>query len=245
MNADGTQIFLSYRRDDSAGYAGWLAYCLEERFGRPNVFRDVNTIEAGVDFMDQVTRTLRQTDVMLCVIGPSWATLTRPGSAEPRLASPEDFVRLEIEEAFKHRIRIVPVLLDGAAMPSADQLPPSLAALAAINAHRMRDASWRTDLEALVAVVEQFVAERNSGHKLVGGDLLARAAAGGASPTWVGRQGGLRGAAFQEDLRTGRWKGQMYEIAFGGVAPSKNWFRFEDWVVAVEGAMGDPGGVGS
>lgn len=245
MNADGTQIFVSYRREDAAGYAGWLAYCLEERFGRANVFRDVNTIEAGVDFMDQVARTLRQTDVVLWVIGPAWATITRPGSPEPRIASADDFVRIELEHALKQRLHVVPVLLDAAPMPSAGELPASLAPLAAINAHHMRDANWRGDFEALATLIERFVAERASGGKLVGRELLERARGGGSRPTWVGRQGGLRGTAFAEDLRTGRWSAQAYEIAFGGVAPSRNWFRMEDWMEAVERSISErEGGVG-
>ena len=119
------EIFLSYRRDDSTSATGRLADALEAHFGDDRVFRD-REIGAGDNFVEAIRRSVGSATVVLVVVGRHWLG-ARDASGQRRLDDPGDFVRLEIELALAARAAVVPVLVEGAAMPSAADLPPSLA----------------------------------------------------------------------------------------------------------------------
>ena len=119
------EIFLSYRRDDSASATGRLADALEAHFGDERVFRD-HEIAAGENFVEAIRRSVESATVVLVVVGRHWLD-ARDAAGRRRLDDPGDFVRLEIELALAARAAVVPVLVEGATMPSADDLPPSLA----------------------------------------------------------------------------------------------------------------------
>src|SRR5882724_4143611 len=121
-------IFISYRREDAAGYAGRLYDRLAAHFGPDRVFMDVEGIEPGVDFVDAIERAVGSCEVLIVIIGKDW--LAVDGAGKRRLDDPGDFVRIETAAALARHIRVVPVLVDEAAMPSADQLPANLAPLA-------------------------------------------------------------------------------------------------------------------
>src|SRR5688500_9463232 len=93
-----SRIFISYRRDDSAGHAGRLADHLHRRFGSARVFLDIDTIQPGADFPTVLRSSLQETVAMLVVIGPSWTSLAGADGVR-RLDDPADFVRLEVEAA--------------------------------------------------------------------------------------------------------------------------------------------------
>lgn len=144
-------IFISYRRDDSAGWTGRLSTDLQERFGQEAVFQDIGAIEAGEDFIAAIGRSLESCSAVLVVIGPEWS-LIKDKTGARRLDNPEDTVRLEIAKALTRPDRLViPVLVGGAQMPMADELPPELKALAHRNAFELSDKRWNYDLEQLVA----------------------------------------------------------------------------------------------
>jgi TIR domain len=145
-----TGIFINYRREDSAGFAGRLADDLKESFGPDLVFMDVTNIAPGVDFRKVIEQKVGACDVVLAVIGKSWLTCLDAGN-QPRLQSPRDFVHLELASALKRDIPVIPILVDGAAMPAATDLPGSLEALAWRNAVELRHAQWRVDIQSLVA----------------------------------------------------------------------------------------------
>jgi hypothetical protein len=147
------KIFLSYRRDDTAGRAGRLYDVLVNRFGARNVFQDVATIEPGTDFMQRVSEALAASDVALVVIGGDWVTATEPGGGR-RLDDPDDFVRREVSAALAAGLPVVPVLVAGAELPAADELPEDLRALVNRQAARLRDESWHLDVDALVRRLE-------------------------------------------------------------------------------------------
>src|SRR5215471_9819026 len=128
LPADGA-IFISYRREDAAYPAGWLFDRLIDHFGRGVVFKDVDSIDLGADFITTVTHALESCAVLLAVIGRQWLTAT-DGRGWRRLDDRGDFVRLEIETALTRGICVIPVLVDGARMPRAGELPASLSALA-------------------------------------------------------------------------------------------------------------------
>jgi hypothetical protein len=142
------RIFISYRREDSAGDAGRLADYLHERFGPAHVFLDIDTIEPGADFVRVLHTALEQTVAVLVVIGPRWTTL-QGASGVRRLDEPDDFVRLEVETALRRNIPVVPVLVQGAMLPRKEDLPPSLAALTTRQVASLDHAEFRDDAQRL------------------------------------------------------------------------------------------------
>jgi hypothetical protein len=149
------KIFISYRRDDSPAYAGWLYEHLTARFGKANVFMDVDSVKLGVDFVENIQRILSQCDVQIALIGPRWLTAT-DAKGRRRLDRPEDFVRMEIVAALKRGIRLIPVLLDGVDMPSAGELPSQLAKLATRNGIEMSHKTFSRDASELIKALEQL-----------------------------------------------------------------------------------------
>jgi hypothetical protein len=143
-------LFISYRRGDSAGYAGRLCDSLDDHFGTTRVFRDVDSIDPGLDFLEQIRSAVGSCDVLLAVIGPGWLTASRP-DGQCRLHDPHDYVRLEIQEALSRKIRVIPVLVGGARMPSVEDLPTELGALARRNALELSDTRWDYDVGRLLS----------------------------------------------------------------------------------------------
>src|SRR5262249_4945554 len=125
-------IFISYRREDTLDVCGRIYDRLEAHFGTQQVLMDVDSIPAGADFRDYLTQFINQSDVVLAVIGPRWEGPL--GDSRRRVDDPNDFVRIEIEQAIARGIPIIPLLVQGATMPSASSLAPSLVPLAYRNA---------------------------------------------------------------------------------------------------------------
>lgn len=144
------RIFISYRRADAGWPARWLADRLAGQFGAGVVFQDVDSIQPGDDFAAAIEAAVGACAVLLAVIGPQW--LAAEGDAGRRLDDPQDWVRLEIEAALKREVRIIPVLVDGARMPAAVELPPSLRDLVRRQAVALSPASL--DVRRLVSVLE-------------------------------------------------------------------------------------------
>jgi hypothetical protein len=150
-------IFISYRRDDTAYAAGWLFDRLSDRFGAAQIFKDIDSIEPGDDFVDTINAAVASCDILLALIGDQW--LTAAGlDGRRRLDDPNDFVRLEIEAALARDIRVIPVLVEDARMPSAGELPPSLAGLLRRQALELSPTRFAADLGRLVRVVEATLA---------------------------------------------------------------------------------------
>jgi tetratricopeptide (TPR) repeat protein len=152
------QVFISYRRADSEGYAGRLFDHLSTRLGQRNIFMDVAAIEAGVDFAQAIEEAVRACDVLLALIGPQWLTV-RDAQGKPRLEDPGDYVRLEIATALGRNIRVIPVLIQGAAMPGAAALPEDLKPLAMRNALELSSTRFHTDADRLIAAIERAMDE--------------------------------------------------------------------------------------
>lgn len=150
-----TSIFISYRRDDSSGFAGRLEDDLSECFGDASVFRD-REIPAGADFADHLGERLDAAEVALVVIGRKWLDAQDRNGAN-RLEQPDDWVRREIEHVLARDCLVIPVLVDGATMPWPEQLPDSLDPLAGRQAVSLSDLRWRRDVEALADQLAQQV----------------------------------------------------------------------------------------
>ena len=150
-------VFISYRRSDEPGLAGRLYDRLSLTFGEDRVFMDVDSIELGWDFVEEVERRIAQCKAMLVVIGRDWAQATAE-DGHRRLDDPDDFVRLEIEAGLQdHTVRVIPILVDGARMPRSSELPSTIGALARRNGREMRNARFRLDCTDLILALERIV----------------------------------------------------------------------------------------
>lgn len=138
------KIFISYRRQETAWPARQLYEVLVGRFGAESVFKDVDDIEPGDDFIDKITEAVAACDVLVAMIGNQWLTMT-DDQGRRRLDNPEDFVRLEIKVALSRGVRVVPILVDGARMPAPAQLPEDLVPLTRRQAVEINPVGFNTD----------------------------------------------------------------------------------------------------
>ena len=159
-----SNVFISYRRDDSAPYAGRISDRLSSAVGSDHVFMDVQDIAPGADFTEAIDKTVGRCDALVAVIGPRWLELLRARSSEL------DFVEREIAVALRRGIAVIPVLVGGANMPSEHELPPELAPLARRQAVAVRDESFDADMHR---VIQGFDRRPNSAKKIVWGVIAA------------------------------------------------------------------------
>jgi hypothetical protein len=158
VSTPAPKIFITYRREETAGHTGRIYDSLVARFGDRGVFMDVD-LQPGVDFVERITHAVGACQVLVAVIGPRWASV-QDEEGRPRLADPEDYVRLEVEVALRRPdVTVIPVLVAGARMPEPDDLPDGLRALSRRNALELSDARWRYDIGRLVEALEERVAE--------------------------------------------------------------------------------------
>jgi hypothetical protein len=149
-------IFISYRRDDTEGQAGRLFDDLKQHFGEGAVFMDVAGLEAGRDFRRAIDDQVASCGVLLAIIGKNWL-MASDGAGARRLDDPMDFVRLETASALKRDIPVVPVLVQGARMPRAEDLPDNLKELSFRNGVELTHARWDSDVQVLIKALRPFV----------------------------------------------------------------------------------------
>lgn len=152
-------IFISYRRDDSAGYAGRLYDRLSAHFGADQVFMDVEGIELGTDFVTAIEKAVGSCKVLIVVIGDEWLS-TADAAGRRRLDDPQDFVRLETRVALDREIRVVPVLVGGALMPRAEELPEELKSLARRQAIEISHKQWEASTRELIRALNTMLGQR-------------------------------------------------------------------------------------
>jgi TIR domain len=152
--AEGGRIFISYRRQETSHLAGRLYDRLADRFGEARVFMDVDTMKLGAKWRKEIFRELATCRVLLAVISPGWLTAA-DGRGGRRLHDPDDIVRLEIEAALTRDVLVIPVLVEGAAMPAPQDLPESLTGLTEFNALPIRHESFRYDTDRLVTALSR------------------------------------------------------------------------------------------
>ena len=157
-------IFLSYRRDDSSGYAGRLFDNLAETFGRERVFMDIETLEPGMDFVTGIDRAIASCGAVIAMIGPNWIN-AKNADGHRRLEDPNDFIRLEITSALTRDVRVIPVLVHNARMPPEQELPEALRPLCRLQACEISDNRWEFDAHRLIEVLGPLVAEPEPGPK--------------------------------------------------------------------------------
>jgi len=146
------KIFISYRREDSEGFARSLFQSLVGHFGKDHVFMDVDSIGLGMDFVEAIDKSLADCGALLVLIGKDWAHCT-DSDGKRRLDQPDDFVRIEVAKAIKRNVRVIPVLVKGAPMPRAEDLPEELRSLTRRQALELRHERWDSDVDHLSAAL--------------------------------------------------------------------------------------------
>lgn len=178
-----SKIFISYRRDDSSTVAGRIYDRLASHFGRGAVFKDVDSIPLGVNFAQYIDGVIQQCAVTLVIIGPHWASALN----RERLADPGDFVRQEVEAALNRKIPVIPVFVQGAAMPSNSDLPPSLNELAMRNGLPVRDdPDFDNDIRRVMTALERYVPPMRPSYSVAGPAYTATAPARPGTPAASG-----------------------------------------------------------
>ena len=131
------KIFISYRHDDSEYIVGRIYEDLCTAYGKKNIFKDVDSIPLGVDFRNVISEVVHSCDILIALIGEKWNTIA-DDFGDPRINDPDDYVRIEIEEALLRNIPVIPILTSKAELPKENELPDSLKELAYRNAIRIR-----------------------------------------------------------------------------------------------------------
>jgi len=218
------RIFINYRRDDSAGYAGRIHDTLASAFGSDSVFIDVDDIKPGVDFVSTIEERIAGCDVMLALIGHRWLD-SQDASGHRRLDDPADFVRVEIERALARRVRVIPVLIGDASMPGQTDLPPDMSQLATLEAIALSDSRWQYDMSKLASAIGEPVAPpRGRSARWVWVALATLAIAGAVwwLAPWVTKP--------SHDV-SGRWVADV-RYDFGGTHAEAFIFRVTDGALA-------------
>jgi HEAT repeat protein len=161
MSARSSQsIFVCYRRIDSADAVDRIYEVLEKGLSRRGLFRDIDSMPYGIDFPSYIAQTLETCNVVLVVIGPAWLD-ARSENGSRRLDDPRDHVRLEIATALRVKgLRVIPVLVRNASMPTAEQLPDSIQELAGRSGLSVRPGvDFSNDMSRLVKHLRLTISE--------------------------------------------------------------------------------------
>ncbi len=150
-----TKIFLCYRREDTQGFAGRIYDNLASRYGQEHIFRDIDSTPAGIRYATWIDSRVRQCSVMIVLIGNTWLS-AKDHAEQRRLDLPKDWVRREIEAALSSDIPIIPVRVQGAGMPSEEDLPSSIADLSEFQSAEVTDSRWAYDVELLIQAIDSL-----------------------------------------------------------------------------------------
>src|SRR5690242_15656756 len=150
-------IFLSYRREDAAPYARLLRSELRERFPDADVFMDLDSIEAGLDFAEVIRDAVDSCAVLVALIGRQWATVADE-QGRRRLDDPDDYVRFEVQTALKRGVRVIPVLVDNARPLRQQHLPAELHKLTRLNALELSYGRYQYDSDRLLDLIQRVLA---------------------------------------------------------------------------------------
>jgi TIR domain len=145
-------VFISYRWDDTGAAAGRVYDRLRPLLTDGHLFFDVNTLIGGEDLKHKIISALSKTDIALVFIGDKWLEPTKE-TGQPRLWQSADLVRTEVREALRRPILVLPVLVNRAEMPKADQLPEDIQAITSKSGLRLRHESFDDDTEGIVATI--------------------------------------------------------------------------------------------
>lgn len=150
-------IFICYRREDTAPYAGRLIDRLAREFSDDQVFMDIDNIEPGDDFAEVIDERLATCNVVIALMGREWLRC-KDKAGQRRVDKPDDFVRMELTRALARKIRVIPVLVAAADMPASNELPDDLKPLSSRHAIELSDARFHSDVGPLIERIHKDLA---------------------------------------------------------------------------------------
>lgn len=156
------KLFISYRRDDAKAEARSIYQHMAQAFGADRLFMDVDSIQKGLDFGEVLETTLRQTAVMIVVMGRTWLTATDE-SGRRKLDEPADYVHMEIATALANALPVIPVRVDGARLPRSEELPAALRSLTRRQGTVVTHENFDSDIHGLEADVRRFLGDQGGG----------------------------------------------------------------------------------
>jgi hypothetical protein len=146
---------------------------LTNQFGENSVFMDVSAIEPGRDFRKAIDQSVASCSVLLAIVGQEWLN-TKDAQGRRRLEDANDFVRIELASALRRDIPVVPVLVRGAKMPVAEELPDDLKELAYRNAVELTHARWKSDVQVLIRALRPHMDEAGRNPPATSGEAVKR-----------------------------------------------------------------------
>jgi hypothetical protein len=149
-------IFLCYRREDTQDAAGRLHDQLVAAYGQERIFMDIDSVPLGIDFVDHVTDQIGRCTAVIVMIGKQWLTI-KDKKRRRRLDSEDDLVRAEIRAALQQKIPVIPVTVQNAAVPHAEELPDDIRLLARRNGIELSATRWKTDVERLIKELDRVM----------------------------------------------------------------------------------------
>jgi tetratricopeptide (TPR) repeat protein len=159
-----SNIFISYRRDDAEGQAGRIYDQLSAHFGPAKVFMDAD-ITIGDAFPETIENHLQRSDALIAVIGRRWLGISDSDGTK-RLADPNDWVRHEIATALRRHILVVPVLVGGAQLPLASELPQDIRELTVRQAWEIGSQGFQQKVTQMIVLLERAISAGEKRRKL-------------------------------------------------------------------------------
>jgi pterin-4a-carbinolamine dehydratase len=153
------QVFISYRRLDSAIFSQWLAAQLRAAYGQDCVFIDTDNIRDALAWAQQIESSLESATVVIAVVGKSWLTISDEFGRR-RIDMPDDWVRREIELSLRDGKKVLPLLIEEAALPAREALPSSIASLIDIQSRTISVRSIAKDMANLVKDIGDWIGRK-------------------------------------------------------------------------------------
>jgi hypothetical protein len=157
-------VFISYRREDSRGSARLIRDRLASHLGPDSIFFDIDSIAPGVDFVDAITKQIGECEAVVAVIGKYWISSSDKDSRR-RLDDPNDPVRIEIQAALERGLRVIPVSVDGATMPKAEDLPDDIKKLSRRSGIEISDTRFDYDVDRLAQTLQRPAGRKSEPHE--------------------------------------------------------------------------------
>jgi TIR domain len=154
-------LFVCYRRDDTQDAADRLHERLVQTYGAERVFMDADNVPLGVNFVRYISEQLRQCGVVLVMIGRNWSKVTDE-AGHRRLDDPADHVRVEIKTALGLGVPVIPLLVQDASMPRANELPEDIRDLAFQNGMPLPRAFWGQSVDKLLRALDRLIVVRKA-----------------------------------------------------------------------------------
>src|SRR5215467_5973337 len=163
----GGGVLVSHCREDAPGHTSRLVDRLRAQFKDRGVLFDFLEGRTGADLSGAVQGVVASCDAVLAVIGSSWLACVSGRRIRPSDAIPDTFC-LEIAAALSRNVPVIPVLVQGAAMPRPETLPEGIRDLSRRQAFELRDRNWDRDVGELTAVLNQILTEKGGQAATVG-----------------------------------------------------------------------------